>query len=173
MIKKIIQLLGNLIKSFYKKEPKINLEDFLVDEAIANPPLEEAVKTPEKVSRIKDWAKAIEIEESSKPPKSSDRNRRNNNCGNLKASNLIQSFEGYLSKDLDNFAIFKDYNSGFNALCKFLTLAAENKLVPYKNARTLYQFTKVYAEPPNDNYVKNVALALKVININADISTLL
>jgi len=163
---KILDLIYRIVKLMKegKKEETPDIEEFLV---------EEAVKTPEKVSRIKDWAKAIEIEESSKPPKSSDRNRRNNNCGNLKASNLIQSFEGYLSKDLDNFAIFKDYNSGFNALCKFLTLAAENKLVPYKNARTLYQFTKVYAEPPNDNYVKNVALALKVININADISTLL
>ena len=162
----ILQILANYIAILKK----------MIEGLIAKKqkPIEEIPMPPEpiKISKLRDWAMAIEAEESSKPPKSTDRNKRNNSPGNLRASELIQGFNGYLTKDIDNFAIFKNYECGFNALCKFLTMAAEDNLIPYHGARTLYKFTKIYAEPPNDNYAKNVANALKV-NINVDISTLL
>ena len=133
-------------------------------------PKPEPIPEP-KVSKLISWAKAIEIEEGSKPPKITDRNKRNNNPGNMRASDLVQSlgsnFAGYVNQDKDGFAIFSSYESGFKALCQFLTLAAEDKLWPYHNFRTLYLFTKRYAEPPNDNYANNVAKKLSVsVNIN-------
>lgn len=124
---------------------------------------------PEQKSKIEIWASAIEKEEGFAPK---TRSWRNNNPGNIKFSPLIQKL-GATHQDPDGFAVFPSYAAGREALCDFLTLACENMLVPYKNARTLKQFTQVYAHPPaNHPYAENVAKKLKV-DVEIDISKLL
>jgi len=71
-------------------------------------------------------------------------------------------FLGVVGVDKNNFCIFENYDSGFKALCQFLTDAANNRLKPYKNC-SLLQFTNIYALPPNDNYALNVADKLGVL----------
>lgn len=92
--------------------------------------------------------------------KKASRSRRLCNPGNLKFTPLTASF-GAIGKDKDNFCIYPDYQTGFRALCSFLTLACENRLKAYKDC-TLDQFTEIYASPPNKNYVNNVAKKLNV-----------
>lgn len=128
------------------------------------PPAPKPVK-----SKIERWALAIEKEEGFAPK---TRSWRNNNPGNIKWSSLIQSL-GASSKDPDGFAVFPSYDAGFNALCSFLRLACTDQLKAYHNARTLEQFTQVYALPPKSHpYAANVAKALGV-SVKVDIKTLL
>ena len=139
MIKKIIQLLGNLIKSFYKKEPKINLEDFLI---------EEAIKTP--ASRILEWAEAIKTFEGFYP---GSKSHRNNNPGNIKNTN-------------GTFLVFDTYQIGLDYLCRYLERACKGEHTAYKPDFSLLQFFEVYA-PSNDgnspqNYARFVAQRLNV-----------
>lgn len=138
---------------------------------------------PPKNSKIELWAKAIQIEEGWFP---GSRSYRNCNPGNLKASTLVQTLgsilAGFTGKDKDGFAIFSNYDSGFKALYQFLTFACRDNLKDYHanpnakkpedNPRTLIGFTKIYANPPNDNYAKNVASFLKV-DVNIDIGEFL
>lgn len=120
------------------------------------------VKPEPKVSL---WAKAIQDEEGYFLPgldyQKGSRSWRNKNPGNLKNTELTYGF-GAIGVDSDNFCIYPSYEVGFKALCSFLTLAAEDKLKPYHDTRDLKSFTKKYAEPPNDNYVNNIAAKLKV-----------
>lgn len=156
-----LKILLNKLMDFFKEEPEII-----------------KIVPPPHISRIKDWAKAIEIEESSKPPKLTDRNKRNNNPGNIKLSSYTKTLgsieiklKGITGVDKDNFCIFENYDSGFKALCQFLTDAANNKLKPYRNC-SLLEFTRIYAEPPNDNYANGVANKLGV-SVNDKIKILL
>ena len=122
-----------------------------------------------KGSKIPLWARAISKEEGFAP---GTRSWRNNNPGNIKWSSLIQSL-GATSKDPNGFAVFPTYDAGFNALCDFLKLGCLNQLRAFHQARTLEQFTQVYALPPaNHPYAANVARALGV-SVKVDIKTLL
>jgi hypothetical protein len=128
-------------------------------------------------SRIRAWAKAIERQESSKPPKPTDVNVRLKNPGNLKYTPYTASLGGKLSKvpglDGGTFCEFDTYEDGFNALCQFLTDAANNRLIPYKNRRTLLAFTTLYANiPATHAYVHNIAKEFGVSEL-IDISELL
>lgn len=169
IIKKILDLIGQVlnIQSLLIKKIQEPIPDQSLPDQAPNPP----PAPPTHPSRIVEWARAMEKEEGSKPPKPTDRSKRNNNPGNLKYTSLTASF-GAVGKDPENFCIYPDYPTGFNALCSFLRLAAEDQLIPYKNARTLKEFISIYALPPNDGYANNVASELKVA-VTTDISELL
>lgn len=117
------------------------------------------VTTPPHMSKIIPWALAIQHAEGGKPQ---DLNTLNHNPGNLKYTPYTASLGGKLgtkATDGGKFCYFDTYQEGFKALCTFLTDAAENNLV-IGHHLTLYEFTRRYAEPPNDNYVNGVAAAL-------------
>lgn len=120
------------------------------------------------MDKILTWARAIQKEEGWNPE---SRSYRNKNPGNLKFTSLTFSL-GASSKDKDGFCIFLDEDKGIEALCGFLKLACTDQLKAFHDARTLRQFTKVYAQPPNDNYANNVAKALNV-KVDIDIKELL
>lgn len=109
------------------------------------------------VSRIPAWALAISVQEGDS---AGSRSRLNGNPGNLKYSSYTASL-GAIGKDAGNFCKFSSWNAGMKALQLFLTDAANNALVPYKNC-TLDQFTTIYAQPPSKAYVNGVAAALSV-----------
>ena len=138
--------------------PKIEIKDMTP----------EPVKIPIKPSLIPKWAEAIQKEEGYY---SGSRSFRNKNPGNLRFSPLTKEL-GAMGKDKDNFCIFSSYEAGFKALCQFLTLAAQNQLRPYRDARTLRKFTKIYAQPTSDAYANNVAKKLGV-PVDIDIGKLL
>ena len=123
---------------------------------------------PPKQTMIQKWAAAIQVEEGWNK---TSRSYKNNNPGNLKSTTLTRSW-GATGADAGNFCIYPNYKTGFNALCNFLTLGADDELKSFHQARTLIQFTKVYAEPPSDQYALNVASALGVLP-DVDISTFL
>lgn len=75
-----------------------------------------------------------------------DRNYRNNNPGNCRYSSVgYASFYGHVGKDKDNFAIFKDYATGWLYL-KNLVLSKVRK----NPNQTIVDFMRVYA-PSSDN----------------------
>ena len=152
ILQQIVEALKKLIAIFQKKkvEEIISLDEITVPEIIKETP---------KISRIENWALAIKVEEGWHP---NSRSYKNQNPGNLKFSTLTKEL-GASSVDKDNFAVFPTYEVGFKALCDFLKLACEDKLKPYHQARTLYQFTQIYALPPtNHPYAQNVAQRLGV-----------
>ena len=82
---------------------------------------------------------------------------RNNNPGNLK----FVSQPGTTGKDTRGFAIFKDYESGINALRNQILLVARGNSKVYPKTCTIIQFFAIYA-PSSDNndpesYAKEVA----------------
>lgn len=139
------------------------------------PPMTPPVPHP---SKILAWALAIEKQEGGK---FLDRNTLNHNPGNLKYTSYTVSL-GAIHHDANNFAIFPDRATGLGAdaqgnlngkgLCQFLIDGCNDKLAAFHQARTLIDFTRVFAQPPNDNYAISVAHALGV-DPKVDISTLL
>ena len=124
-------------------------------------------------SQIELWAEATKKHEGWF---TTSRSQRNNNPGNLRYSGYTASLGENKGKDDKNFIIYKDYETGFNALKQFLVDAASDKLRSYKRDMTLLQFYQVYAPSADGNSPKNyatfVANQLKV-NINTKIKTLL
>lgn len=120
---------------------------------------------PQHISRIIPWAKAIQQQEGWSATTLSF---INNNPGNLKLTSYTQSLgatQGTRAKDGGYFCKFADYQTGFNALCTFLTDACNNQLALFHD-KTLLQFTKIYANPPSNKYALSVAKALGVdVNI--------
>lgn len=131
----------------------------------ANPPAPLPVEAP-KPPRLDIWARAIQAEESSKPPRPTDVNVRLRNPGNLKYTQYTASLGGKKSTvpglDGGTFCEFETYEKGLAALKQFLRDALDNKLIAYRNTMSLKAFTKVYANPPNDGYAINVSQKLKV-----------
>lgn len=109
-------------------------------------------------NNIATWALAIQHEEGGNP---TDRNMRNCNPGNLRLSPYTKSL-GAVDADSGNFCVFPDYQTGFKALCSFLTAACSDELQSYKGIMTLDAFTNTYAQPPSKNYVNAVAKALGI-----------
>lgn len=108
------------------------------------------------MNRIEDWAKAIQKHEGYYP---GSRSYRNNNPGNFRCSTLVMGELGAIRCD-DNFAVFPDFETGFRALCQFLTYACEGKLRSYKPEMTLYEFYAVYAPSGDGNYPRGYAEAV-------------
>ncbi len=160
----------NWIIRFFKKEKPILIEDEIIDEAITNPlsptpdtisdtqPAGESIE--QSLNRIEIMAGAIQDFE---VYKQGTRSFRNCSPGNLKMTYYTKSL-GAIGQDKDNFAIFKTYEDGFNALCQFIKDAGNNKLLMYKDC-TILSFFKVYApsfENPTMNYARFVARRLGV-----------
>lgn len=117
------------------------------------------VAQPPHTSKITTWALAIQHAEGGKIQ---DRNTVNKNPGNIRHTPYTATLKGVVGTDAANFCVFDTYTDGFNALCQFLTDAANGFLKPYPKHITLDAFTTIYAQPPNKNYVKSVATALNV-----------
>lgn len=118
-------------------------------------------------SKIHDWALAITAGEGATPA--------SNNPGNLKYSNLTASWggkKGRKATDGGFFCTFDTYDKGFEALCNFLTLGAQNQLIAFHHSRTLQAFTKVYAGNPPQGYIDAIGKRLGV-PLTTDISTFL
>ena len=127
IIAKIVDLMYRLLKLMNERKK----EETFIEEAI----IEEAIKTPE--SRIKDWAKAIEIYEGFFV---GSRSYRNNNSGNIKNSD-------------GTFFVFDTYQDGFDYLCDYLTRACkgEHPAYPKGGETTLQEFTNIYAPLSDKN----------------------
>lgn len=120
------------------------------------------------------------------------------NPGNLRYTAYTKSLGATGHTPLGNYAIFPDEATGLGAspsgegavtyhlngkgLCQFLVDAANNELIPYKNARTFIAFELIFAQPKMVNgmypYVEAIADALKAagylkLGDETDISTLL
>lgn len=114
---------------------------------------------------IYEWARAIQRHEGYFPGSAS---YRNNNPGNFRCSGLVMGEFGAI-KCVNNLAVFKTFDDGFNALKQFLIYAAEGKLRAYKPDMTLYQFYAVYAPAADSNNPKNYAEAVaKDLKISPD-----
>lgn len=154
LLRQVLILISNLISQTPAPVPPVK-------------PTEPVPVPPAPHPNIQIWALAIQGQEGGKP---ADRNMRNNNPGNMKLSDLTRSL-GAAHADVDGFCMFDTYEQGFKALCDFLTLACQNQLKPYHDV-SLKEFTRIYAEPPNDNYCNAVAKSLKV-DPSVKISTLI
>lgn len=98
-----------------------------------------------------------------------------NNPGDLKVSSLTKSWgaqNGFQASDGGWIAKFTDYETGFNALCKFLILGVQNHLIAFHSseARTLGGFMKIYAGNPPETYIQGICILLGVTE-QFDIST--
>jgi hypothetical protein len=161
----IVSLLTQLVNLFRQLVEK-KVAPIITPIDITPPP---AVKPADiKTSMLDSWCLAIRKQEGYFP---GSKSWVNHNIGNLKFTPLTQSF-GAVGKDESNFAVFPDYDTGYHALKQFLTLACNDQLKDYHDARTLLLFTRKYALPPNDNYAKSVAEYLGV-KVDCDIKTLL
>lgn len=139
------------------------------------PPPAQPVERP-KVPKVNKWAEGVKIAEGFHI---NSRSWRNKNPGNLKTTELTKSLGsasisvgGFIGQDKDDFAIFDTYESGFRALCQFLTLAAEDRLRPYHDTRTLKKFSNKYAGNPPPSYARTIARHLGVSE-DIDISQLI
>lgn len=94
-----------------------------------------------------------------------DRNYRNNNPGNCRFSSVgYASFYGHVGKDKDNFAIFKDYATGWLYL-KNLVLSKVRK----NPNQTIAQFMAVYAPVGDDNDPAHYAVYIaRRLGVKAD-----
>lgn len=118
-------------------------------------------------AKITAWANAIALEEGAR--------KDLNNPGDLKVSTLTKSWgatNGFQASDGGWIAKFPTYQSGFDALCNFLTLGAENELLAYHQTRTLQSFMKIYAGNPPQGYIEGVAKAIGC-SLDTDISSFL
>lgn len=105
---------------------------------------------------IEQWAKAIQRHEGYFPGSAS---YRNNNPGNFRCSGLVMGEFGAI-KCVNNLAVFKTFEQGFNSLKQFLIYAATDKLRAYKGTMNLYEFYSVYAPAADKNNPKNYAEAV-------------
>jgi hypothetical protein len=114
-------------------------------------------------SGIEKWAEAIKKYEGwYKGSKS----YRNNNPGNLKYANQKGAFD----TDLDGFAVFDTYESGWNALINQLVIAVNGKSKNYNPEMTLVEFFKVFA-PEEDNNEPNAYAIFVAQEIGIDPET--
>lgn len=136
-------------------------------------PLTRAELNKKAISLIPVLAKAIQSHEGYF---AGSRSFRNNNPGNFKlASSTVTPYMkklGATGVDAQNFCIFPDYATGFNALCIFLTDAALGRLSSYRADMPIYTgddknrgFLDVYAPGIENNtlaYAQAIAEALGV-----------
>ena len=120
---------------------------------------------------IIDWANAVKQEEGWTLGSPSYINQ---NPGNLGYTTLTASWGGVQSgakTDGGHFCKFPDYDTGFKALCNFLTLGAEDELKAFHNARTLGAFSSVYGNT-GPGYGEGIAKTLGV-SVDTPVSTFL
>lgn len=119
--------------------------------------LETELKNTMTQTMVQKWAQAIQKEEGASPA--------SNNPGNLKYSTLTASWgatEGRPATDGGFLCQFPTEASGMAALVNFLALGCEDELKAFHQARTLREFTVVYAGNPPEGYIEGVITALGV-----------
>lgn len=117
---------------------------------------------------IENFAQAIKQYEGWYP---GSRSFRNNNPGNLKFARQL----GAIGKDEQGFAIFENYNYGWNALCMLLQRAVKGQSDIYNPNMNFFDFFRVYAPASDNNAPDTYALfvARKLgVNPNAKIKEL-
>ena len=117
--------------------------------------------------KITTWAAIIAKEEGANPS--------SNNPGNLKFSSLTASWgatQGNAASDGGYLCHFATTEAGLEALCNFLVLGCEDQLLAFHNARTLAEFTTVYAGNPPQDYINAIVQAMGG-DPNVQISTFL
>lgn len=156
-----------MIKIFEKLNEWINLIQF-------NYELSKFIGSP--VSLLVRFATALKIHEGWYK---GSRSYRNNSPGNFRYTKFVGTTLGAIGQDKQGFAIFKDYNSGFQALMKFITMAAQGRLnlTPYRPETTILQFFQIYAPAEDKNnpvlYAKIVGKSLGVDEKTFQIKNLL
>lgn len=180
----IVSLLSKLVTLLYKFFPpstpatpvstSVNQESPSVVPQPVTP-----IPTSIAASRIPDWARAVQVAEGWYLPgqvvdgilyPKGSVSYQMHNPGNLKYSDLTASWggaKGELASDGGYFCYFTDESTGFVALCNFLQLGAKDELIAFHEARTLADFTEVYAHPtklPNGSipYLNTICNQLKV-----------
>lgn len=121
------------------------------------------------MEKIQKLAQAIQLNEGWKE---GTRSYRNNNPGNIKYTDYSVDDLGAIGKDDGGFAIFANYEDGFNAVCQLVEDAAMGRLFSYKPDMTFLQFINVYAGNPNPNYAPSCANAVG-LSLNDPIKHLL
>ena len=86
------------------------------------------------------------------------RSYRNNSPGNLRFANQLHA----IGKDVDNFAIFKTYEDGWEALMHQLTIACKGGSKIYNPEMNFLEFFKKYDESNPRVYALAVATALDI-----------
>ena len=137
----------DFIKNLFMKEKPIEKPIELPVKPIEIP------KTPK--CSIEDLAIAIKKHEGFF---SGSRSFRNHNPGNLRFANQFHA----IGKDVDNFAIFKTYEDGWEALMHQLTIACKGGSKIYNPEMTLLEFFQKYDESNPKVYAFAVATALKI-----------
>lgn len=164
LLQRIVDALMKLLQQI--NNPPIPTPQVIVPDESAPEPVKPIEKP---MSKIEAWALAIKEEEGWAP---GTRSFRNKNLGNMKYSALTASL-GAVGHDDGNFSIFPTYEAGLSALCEFLKLGCRDQLKAFHNARTLKEFTQVFAHPPAAHpYAENVAKKLGV-KVDIDIKELL
>lgn len=97
-------------------------------------------------SRIHNFADCIQLYEGWAP---GTRSYRNKNPGNIRYTSYTRSL-GAIAFDKQNFCIFPSYDVGYNALCTFLTDAAQGTLGAYKGV-DFYGFFDRYCPAADGN----------------------
>jgi hypothetical protein len=123
----------------------------------------------DKLPTIIDWANAIKEAEGWTPGSVSV---VHNNPGNLGYTTLTASWgaiQGNPKTDGGSFCHFIDYDTGFKALCNFLTLGAKDELRAFHQARTLEKFSEVYGNT-GIGYATAIAKTLNV-PLSTDVSS--
>lgn len=101
--------------------------------------------------KVLEWARSIE--------KAEGNAKYLMNPGSLKVAPLTQSWgatNGVKAKDGGWIAKFETYEKGFDALCNFLILGCHDELKAFHQARTLHDFTVVYAGNPPQEYIDSI-----------------
>lgn len=127
----------------------------------------QANNMPMTYPKIKAWADAI--------AKFEGADASLNNPGDLKLSTLTASWggtRGFQAADGGWIAKFATEEQGMTALYDFLVLGAEDELLAFHGSRTLYEFMRVYAGNPSQQYIQGIAGELKVPPAT-DVSTFL
>lgn len=104
-------------------------------------------KPEERISRITDWALAIQQYEGWYE---GSLTHRTNNPGALR-------FSKYESDNRNGFSVFKDYETGFKALEYQLTIATDGRSNVYNPEMTLLEFFEKYAPKSDNNNPKKYA----------------
>ena len=150
----------DFIKSLFMKEKPIELpvtpiKGPLNPGGLPDEPIKCSKEIPKYSITIEDLACAIKKHEGWFI---GSRSYRNNSPGNLKFANQLHA----IGKDVDNFAIFKTYEDGWEALMHQLTIACKGGSKIYNPEMTLLEFFQKYDESNPKVYAFAVATALKI-----------
>lgn len=150
IVERIMSFMRNLIAAL---TPSVAPQEPATDLPVIHPPHTPPVPIEPPVDRLKQFCEALRDYEG----KPGDRNYKNNNPGNCRYSSVgYASIYGVVKKDKNNFAIFKDYATGFLYLENLIRSKVQKN--PKLTIRTLMA---EYA-PTSDNnnpvaYAQNLA----------------